>query len=1019
MKRFWKKTLAAAVAALLTLSSPIPAALDFALAAGTEAAAVSDIAAVSDETAAISDSGVIGDLAYSFEDSILTVTGTGEIPDCADGAPWSGYASSIESIVLSDGITAIGVHAFENCAVETVSLPAGLTDVGENAFLGCDELWSVQYGGSAGAWQRVSIGAGNNALLNASVTYAHTLVGAGETSADENSAAAADDADVALLETSGSYDPDETRSFTDLAGVSVSGGNTYYVTFVYNRTSYTTPSAFYRATGLHAATLSIYYEGVDTGLTFDVSVSEKGDVNLDGSINTRDALAVADYLAIISSNIPYTFDDHFGTEGLHAASYYAADVDGDDTLTPDDGAYILYYYSAAGTNQDLTIEDVVEQGLESPAVPDIRIGSVKMTLSELQDNGYQVEIPVTASTVLNRFLLGISLDSDLEYVSSSIYSDSDLVGRVERSGHWLGLSAVSYTDDAGELATITVAVPEDAAAGSVYTLTAETSMRNGMTASVNGAALTSSDFASGNIVIVPDSSSADTPQIDFVSQSVTLEQLQYNDYRVTIEVSSSLALSNYTLAANFDSRLTFIEGGVYDAIGVVTQVQNEITIAGAATTAIQGEIAYITVELPQDTALGDTFTLSGAYTLPSGEVVSCNGLLPAYDDCVISIVDSTSSEQGGESSRQVITFGSVTMSLDELAENNYYVTIPVTANVDVYTASICARLSGGLYYTSGEMDPSLSGRIDSTTSGGRTYVSITGASLSYVDGEIATITVQVTRNATGGSVYTIDGVDTQPDGDDTAINGDAFTYVGGTITITPGASSTDRTILTFGTVNTSLANLRCNNFQIEVPVYADKDVQEFSLFVSVASGLSIVRARLTSGFMGTTYIQGQRMLVAGASPSFVNNRQIATVIVQVPETATVGTRYNIIGVDTFPDGSYPLVDKERVDYVDGSIRVTSGYLLGDTDMDSDVDVADASDTLVYYAEHSIGNDSYVFQFGQIAALAANVNFDGTIDVNDATYILAYYSYQSVMMAKDWEDITGVPIPSSSIFYVRT
>ena len=85
----------------------------------------------------------------------LTITGTGAMKDYSrtgeTRAPWRddsngtiNAAPGITKIVIGDGITAIGVRAFEDMwNVTSVSLPDGLKSVGEEAWNGCFHLSEI------------------------------------------------------------------------------------------------------------------------------------------------------------------------------------------------------------------------------------------------------------------------------------------------------------------------------------------------------------------------------------------------------------------------------------------------------------------------------------------------------------------------------------------------------------------------------------------------------------------------------------------------------------------------------------------------------------------------------------------------------------------------------------------------------------------------------------------------------------------------------------------------------------
>ena len=78
----------------------------------------------------------------------LTISGSGAMYDYDDSSecPWNSYAEEIETIVIGNGVTSIGDHAFENCdALTSITIPASVTSIGVDAFSGCDNLESVTF----------------------------------------------------------------------------------------------------------------------------------------------------------------------------------------------------------------------------------------------------------------------------------------------------------------------------------------------------------------------------------------------------------------------------------------------------------------------------------------------------------------------------------------------------------------------------------------------------------------------------------------------------------------------------------------------------------------------------------------------------------------------------------------------------------------------------------------------------------------------------------------------------------
>ncbi|MBQ3078961.1 MAG: leucine-rich repeat protein [Clostridia bacterium] len=80
----------------------------------------------------------------------LTISGSGEIKDYSlvyssggyiTDAPWGNFIGSIGSVVIKEGITAIGDYAFYGCkSIKSVTLPEGLSEIGDSAFYGLSDI---------------------------------------------------------------------------------------------------------------------------------------------------------------------------------------------------------------------------------------------------------------------------------------------------------------------------------------------------------------------------------------------------------------------------------------------------------------------------------------------------------------------------------------------------------------------------------------------------------------------------------------------------------------------------------------------------------------------------------------------------------------------------------------------------------------------------------------------------------------------------------------------------------------
>lgn len=84
-------------------------------------------------------------LAWNLENGILTVTGTGEMPNWSyDNAPWYRKRDSICEVIIGEGVTGIGKFAFNDCAnIEKITLPITLTSIDDTSFSGCSSDMTV------------------------------------------------------------------------------------------------------------------------------------------------------------------------------------------------------------------------------------------------------------------------------------------------------------------------------------------------------------------------------------------------------------------------------------------------------------------------------------------------------------------------------------------------------------------------------------------------------------------------------------------------------------------------------------------------------------------------------------------------------------------------------------------------------------------------------------------------------------------------------------------------------------
>ncbi len=93
-------------------------------------------------------SGTCGELDWVIDkDGVLTVSGTGAVPDYPEGssnAPWYQYRDLITKIVISNGVTVIGISAFRGLiAVIEIYISASVNEIRDGAFSQCESLLNI------------------------------------------------------------------------------------------------------------------------------------------------------------------------------------------------------------------------------------------------------------------------------------------------------------------------------------------------------------------------------------------------------------------------------------------------------------------------------------------------------------------------------------------------------------------------------------------------------------------------------------------------------------------------------------------------------------------------------------------------------------------------------------------------------------------------------------------------------------------------------------------------------------
>ena len=85
--------------------------------------------------------------------------------------------SRLTSITIPTGVKSISYRLFQDCGgLESISIPKTVKSISDEAFKSCSSLTDVYYDGSCAQWEAVSVGADNEALINAVIHFAADML---------------------------------------------------------------------------------------------------------------------------------------------------------------------------------------------------------------------------------------------------------------------------------------------------------------------------------------------------------------------------------------------------------------------------------------------------------------------------------------------------------------------------------------------------------------------------------------------------------------------------------------------------------------------------------------------------------------------------------------------------------------------------------------------------------------------------------------------------------------------------
>lgn len=350
--------------------------------------------------------------------------------------------------------------------------------------------------------------------------------------------------------------------------------------------------------------------------------------------------------------------------------------------------------AVAGISGGIQIVDHVVPKME------VRIKNVTVTMQDLEDNDYIVEVPVEAKTNNGFYGAQFGVSWDPEQLvgmspSGSVPSGLSLLPSVSNASGsgWFQLFADS-TYSGSELFTLRFQVPESVYAGATYRIGGKTEIGSIQAAIINNVGQKGELTITGGSIHVnstPDITVAADGTVTVPEIDVTPEELEANNYEVSVPVSIS-ALSMFSklefgiswngadlteveCVSDDEKKLRVLShpevGGNSDWISVQYQ--------GGGYVYQETKLFTLTFRVRKDAAAGDTFTLTAKDTAADGtEAVIAN---PAKDTGRLQLqsgkIRVLSTEEKNSAVR--VQVDDVTVELETLEYREYQVSVPVRA----------------------------------------------------------------------------------------------------------------------------------------------------------------------------------------------------------------------------------------------------------------------------------------------------------------------------------------------------
>ncbi len=111
----------------------------------------------------------IGAYAFAACPALKTVTIPGSVKNIGE---YAFYANDFESVIIGNGVSVIPEYTFAFCSnLKFITIPNSILSIKDNAFNLFNDVTTVYYDGTEHEWSNIEIGADNERLTNANITF--------------------------------------------------------------------------------------------------------------------------------------------------------------------------------------------------------------------------------------------------------------------------------------------------------------------------------------------------------------------------------------------------------------------------------------------------------------------------------------------------------------------------------------------------------------------------------------------------------------------------------------------------------------------------------------------------------------------------------------------------------------------------------------------------------------------------------------------------------------------------------